>query len=52
MKTIGRVYQLLQEYVCCHDLFRAALRNRERLEVLVEQLARVFLPLVVRRKTE
>ncbi len=52
MKTIWRVYQLLQEYVCCLDLFRAELRNRGWLEVLVEQLARMFPPLVVRRESE
>lgn len=52
METLWRIYQLPQEPMRCLDLFWTELRNGAGLEVSVEQFARVFPPLVVRREAE
>jgi hypothetical protein len=52
METLWGVYQLSQESMRCLDFFWTELRNSTGLEVSVEQLARVFPPLVVRREAK
>jgi hypothetical protein len=52
MKTLRLIYETSQEIVGCLELLRAKLRDGGGLEVFVEQLARVFPPLVVRREAE
>jgi hypothetical protein len=52
VKEFWRINELPQETVRCLDLLWAELGNGGGLEVFVEKLARMFPPLVVRRKTE
>jgi hypothetical protein len=52
VKTLWLIYETSQETVGRLDLLWAELRDGGGLEMFVEQLARMFPPLVVRRETK
>ena len=52
MKMLRIIHETLKETMGCLELLRAELRNSGGLEVFVEQLARMFPPLIVRCETE